>query len=226
MSSHTNLYNSNRCNTPRPYIRRYARVTFAAFISYLELGPPVRWIWCFWLRGKSDDQPGTFKCTRKRCKTCPFIHNEDKITGSKRSIKITDRFNLHAPPSKSLKNLHFTSRRDVHIRTRQPKKRLFTRRDVRIVTHDGRLKRFGFVRWLRSRRVSSTLKCVNADMTGWRLLWLYWCFSMFWLRWAWFSVYHRIIDNSNRVSRCRSQLELVAYESGRKESFNCSRYRP
>ena len=41
---------------------------------------------------KSDDQPGTFKCARKRCNTCPFIHNADKITGPKRSIKITDRF--------------------------------------------------------------------------------------------------------------------------------------
>ena len=41
---------------------------------------------------KSDDQPVTFKCARKRCNTCPFIHNEDKITGPKRSIKITNRF--------------------------------------------------------------------------------------------------------------------------------------
>ena len=41
---------------------------------------------------KSDDQPGNFKCPRKRCNTCPFIHNADKITGLKRSIKITDRF--------------------------------------------------------------------------------------------------------------------------------------
>ena len=32
---------------------------------------------------KSDDQPGTFKCARKRCNTCPFIHNADKITGPK-----------------------------------------------------------------------------------------------------------------------------------------------
>ena len=30
---------------------------------------------------KSDDQPGTFKCARKRCNTSPFIHNADKITG-------------------------------------------------------------------------------------------------------------------------------------------------
>ena len=41
---------------------------------------------------KSDDQSGTFKCARKRCNTFPFIHNADKITGPKRSIKITDRF--------------------------------------------------------------------------------------------------------------------------------------
>ena len=40
---------------------------------------------------KSDDQPGTFKFARKRCNTSPFIHNADKITGPKRSIKITDR---------------------------------------------------------------------------------------------------------------------------------------
>ena len=41
---------------------------------------------------KSDESPGTFNCTRKRCKTCPFIHNTDKVTGPKRSIEITDRF--------------------------------------------------------------------------------------------------------------------------------------
>ena len=41
---------------------------------------------------KSDDQPGTFKCARKRCNTGPFIHNAGKITGPRRSIKITDRF--------------------------------------------------------------------------------------------------------------------------------------
>ena len=46
---------------------------------------------------KSDDQPGTFKCARKRCNTCPFIHNANKITGPKRSIKITDRFTCTSP---------------------------------------------------------------------------------------------------------------------------------
>ena len=51
-------------------------------------------VWNFPVRSvlKSDDQPGTFKRARRRCNTCPFIHNADKITGPKRSIKITDRF--------------------------------------------------------------------------------------------------------------------------------------
>ena len=39
-----------------------------------------------------SDQPGTFKCARARCKTCPFIHNVEKISGPKRSITITDHF--------------------------------------------------------------------------------------------------------------------------------------
>ena len=34
----------------------------------------------------------TFKCARSRCKTCPFIHNVEKTSGPKRSIKITDHF--------------------------------------------------------------------------------------------------------------------------------------
>ena len=41
---------------------------------------------------KSDEQPSTFKCARKRCNACPFIHNVDKKTGPKRPIKINDRF--------------------------------------------------------------------------------------------------------------------------------------
>ena len=39
---------------------------------------------------QTNDQPGTFKCARTRCKTCPFIHHLEKISGPKRSIKITD----------------------------------------------------------------------------------------------------------------------------------------
>ena len=39
---------------------------------------------------QTSDQPGTFKCAR--CKTCPFICNVEKLSGPKRSIKITDHF--------------------------------------------------------------------------------------------------------------------------------------
>ena len=41
---------------------------------------------------KTVEKPGTFKCARSRCKTCPFVQNADKISGPKRSVKITDRF--------------------------------------------------------------------------------------------------------------------------------------
>ena len=41
---------------------------------------------------KTIEKPGTFKCARSRCKTCPFVQNADKIWGPKRSVKITDRF--------------------------------------------------------------------------------------------------------------------------------------
>ena len=44
---------------------------------------------------KSDDQPGTFKCARKRCNTCPFIHNPDKITPSD---GLKSLIALHVPP--------------------------------------------------------------------------------------------------------------------------------
>ena len=41
---------------------------------------------------KTIEKPGTFKCARSRYKTCPFVQNADKISGPKRSVKITDRF--------------------------------------------------------------------------------------------------------------------------------------
>ena len=41
---------------------------------------------------QTNDQPRTFKCARSRFKTCPFIHNVEKMSGPKRSIKITDHF--------------------------------------------------------------------------------------------------------------------------------------
>ena len=41
---------------------------------------------------KTNEQPGTLKCARSRCKSCLFILNISKISVSKRSVKITDRF--------------------------------------------------------------------------------------------------------------------------------------
>ena len=41
---------------------------------------------------QTREQPSTFKCTRARCKTRPFICNVEKLSGPKRSIKITDHF--------------------------------------------------------------------------------------------------------------------------------------
>ena len=41
---------------------------------------------------QASEQPGTFKCARARCKTCPFICNVEKLSGPKHSIKITDHF--------------------------------------------------------------------------------------------------------------------------------------
>ena len=36
---------------------------------------------------QTNDQPGTFKCARSRCETCPVIHNVGKLLGPKRSNK-------------------------------------------------------------------------------------------------------------------------------------------
>ena len=41
---------------------------------------------------QTNKQSETFKCTRSRCKTYPFIRNVEKISGPKISIKITDHF--------------------------------------------------------------------------------------------------------------------------------------
>ena len=43
---------------------------------------------------KTIEKPGTFKCAHSRRKTCPFVQNADKISGPKRSVKITDRFTM------------------------------------------------------------------------------------------------------------------------------------
>ena len=41
---------------------------------------------------QTSEQPGNFKFARARCKTCPFICNVEKLSGPKRSTKITDHF--------------------------------------------------------------------------------------------------------------------------------------
>ena len=41
---------------------------------------------------QTTDQPETFKCIHVQCKTCPFICNAEKISGTKRSIKVTGHF--------------------------------------------------------------------------------------------------------------------------------------
>ena len=41
---------------------------------------------------QTNDQSGTFKYARSRCKTCPFIYNVEKLSVPKRSIRITDHF--------------------------------------------------------------------------------------------------------------------------------------
>ena len=45
---------------------------------------------------QTSDQPGTFKCSRARCKTCPFIRNVEKISGPKRSSQCHLLHNLRS----------------------------------------------------------------------------------------------------------------------------------
>ena len=40
----------------------------------------------------SDKEPGTFRCSRKRCNTCPFIALRTSVTGPKSTFNITDHF--------------------------------------------------------------------------------------------------------------------------------------
>jgi len=39
---------------------------------------------------QANDQPGTFKCARARCKTCPFIHNANKISAPKLGFELKE----------------------------------------------------------------------------------------------------------------------------------------
>ena len=57
---------------------------------------------------QTNDQPGTFKCARSRCKTSHFIHNIEKMSGPKRPIKITDHLKCTSDDVIYLHNLACT----------------------------------------------------------------------------------------------------------------------
>ena len=70
---------------------------------------------------QTSNQAGTFKCARARCKTCPFICNVEKLSGPKRSIKITDHFTctstnvIYCITCTLCKKLYMWSQRDLSI---------------------------------------------------------------------------------------------------------------
>ena len=74
---------------------------------------------------QTSNQPGTFNCARARCKTCPFTHNVHKISGPKRSIKITDHFT--STPATVIYCITFTLCKKEHINRRN---RETTRRPI------------------------------------------------------------------------------------------------
>ena len=45
----------------------------------------------------SVKEPGTFRCSRPICSTCPYIVSHTHITGPKSSLNITDHFNCITP---------------------------------------------------------------------------------------------------------------------------------
>ena len=73
---------------------------------------------------KTIEKPGIFKCACSRCKTCPFVQNADKISGPKRSVKITDHFTCTSANVYLLYNLHIMQKA-IHWRNRKT-----IRRDV------------------------------------------------------------------------------------------------
>ena len=40
----------------------------------------------------SNNDPGTFRLSRKRCNTCPYIVSHPSIVGPNSSLRITDHF--------------------------------------------------------------------------------------------------------------------------------------
>ena len=64
---------------------------------------------------------GTFKCAHSRCKTFPFIHNIEKISRPKRSIKIPDHFTcasanvIYCPTCTYCKNYSLVKQEDDSV---------------------------------------------------------------------------------------------------------------
>ena len=73
---------------------------------------------------QTSSQAGTFKCARARCKTCPFICNVEKLSGPKRSIKITDHFTCTS--TNVIYNLH-SLQKVIHRRNRETTRRQIPR---------------------------------------------------------------------------------------------------
>ena len=58
---------------------------------------------------KTSEQPGTFKCARARCKTCPFIYNVEKPHTTHNSLIRSDEgLTLETSASESLYGGQFT----------------------------------------------------------------------------------------------------------------------
>ena len=74
---------------------------------------------------QTSNQPGTFKCARARCKTCPFICNVEKFSGPKRSIRSLIIL-LVPQPMSSLYNLH-SLQKVIHRRNRETTRRQIPR---------------------------------------------------------------------------------------------------
>ena len=64
---------------------------------------------------QTNDQPGTFICSRARCKTCPFNHNAEKMSRLKKPIKITHHI---ISQGHLLHNLHLLQK-DIHWLNRE-----------------------------------------------------------------------------------------------------------
>ena len=45
----------------------------------------------------SNTEPSTFRCSRKRCLTCPFVVSRTTVKGPKSTLNITEHFNCTTP---------------------------------------------------------------------------------------------------------------------------------